>query len=234
MVNQKKILVVEDDSSIRAGLVDLIEADGHTVLSASTGVEAVTLFSREAVDLVLLDIMLPEMNGYDVCRKLREQNKQVPILMLTAKDEEIDKVLGLELGADDYITKPFGVRELLARIHAALRRLENISQPQGADLSGATFSFGGFEVDRKRYEIRRGDKAIAITVRELRLLEVFAEKPNEVLSREYLLNAVWGVNYFGTTRTLDQHIAQLRKKILFPDSHQVIVTVHGVGYKYSA
>lgn len=233
MVNQKTILVVEDDPSIRAGLTEAIEEDGHNVLRAATGVEGVTLFSTEAVDLVLLDIMLPELNGYDVCRKIREQNKQVPILMLSAKDEEIDKVLGLELGADDYITKPFGVRELLARIHAALRRVENVSEARGAQLGGATFSFGGCEVDRKRYEIRKGDKGIPITVRELRLLEVFAEKPNEVLSRDYLLNAVWGIDYFGTTRTLDQHIAQLRKKIEIPDSHQAIVTIHGVGYKYS-
>lgn len=227
-------MVIEDDPSIQAGLVDAIEADGHNTLSATSGLDGVNLFIEESVDVVLLDIMLPEMNGYDVCRKIRETNKQIPIIMLTAKDEEIDKVLGLELGADDYMTKPFGVRELLARIHAALRRLENQSPAAVQVAESSNFFIGEIEIDRKRFRVMRGDETLPLTMRELRLLEVFAERPNEVLSRDFLLNAVWGVDYFGTTRTLDQHIAQLRKKVETPDSPQLIMTVHGVGYKYNS
>jgi DNA-binding response OmpR family regulator len=234
VLNQKTILVIEDDPSIRVGLVDAIVADGHNALSASSGHEGVTLFFDQKVDVVLLDIMLPEMNGYDVCRKIRETDKQVPIIMLTAKDEEIDKVLGLELGADDYMTKPFGIRELLARIHAALRRMDNSSPTASPIIENNTITFGDLEIDRRRFHVIRGNETFPLTMRELRLLEVFAERPNEVLSRDFLLNAVWGVDYFGTTRTLDQHIAQLRKKVETPNSVQLIVTVHGVGYKYNS
>lgn len=229
----KTVLVVEDDPSIQAGLSDAIVGDGHRVVCASNGVEAVELFQGESVDAVILDIMLPGMNGYDVCRKIREENKQVPIIMLTAKDEEIDKVLGLELGADDYMTKPFSLRELLARIHAAFRRMEYVTPSQPVQELVDIFAFGGYDVDRKRFLILRDGKERALTMRELRLLEVFSERPNEVLSRDFLLNAVWGVDYLGTTRTLDQHIAQLRKKVESADAPQLIVTVHGVGYKYN-
>lgn len=227
------MLVVEDDPSIQAGLRDAIEGDGHRVISANTGTEAVDRFTNDSADVIILDIMLPEMNGYDVCRKIRETNKQVPIIMLTAKDEEIDKVLGLELGADDYMTKPFSVRELLARIHAAFRRLEFVPAAQPAQPATNQFTFGSVEIDRKRFLVKRGDEESSLTMRELRLLEVFTERPNEVLSRDFLLNAVWGVDYLGTTRTLDQHIAQLRKKVESPDAPQLIVTVHGVGYKFN-
>lgn len=233
MSQLKSVLVVEDDPSIQAGLRDAIEGDGHHVLCAATGTEAVDRFLNESVDVVILDIMLPEMNGYDVCRKIRETNKQVPIIMLTAKDEEIDKVLGLELGADDYMTKPFSVRELLARIHAAFRRLEFTPVAKPAQAAPDKFRFGSVEIDRKRFLLKRDEEESPLTMRELRLLEVFMEKPNEVLSRDYLLNAVWGVDYLGTTRTLDQHIAQLRKKVESVDAPQLIVTVHGVGYKYN-
>ena len=153
--------------------------------------------------------------------------------MLTAKDEEIDKVLGLELGADDYMTKPFSVRELLARIHAAFRRLEFAPVAKPAPAAPDHFRFGSVEIDRKRFLVKRDEEESPLTMRELRLLEVFMEKPHEVLSRDFLLNAVWGVDYLGTTRTLDQHIAQLRKKVESVDAPQLIVTVHGVGYKYN-
>ena len=233
MSQLRSVLVVEDDPSIQAGLRDAIEGDGHQVLCAATGTEAVNQFLNESVDVVILDIMLPEMNGYDVCRKIRETNKQVPIIMLTAKDEEIDKVLGLELGADDYMTKPFSVRELLARIHAAFRRLEFAPVVKPVLATPDCFKFGAVEVDRKRFLVKRDEEDSPLTMRELRLLEVFTERPNEVLSRDFLLNAVWGVDYLGTTRTLDQHIAQLRKKVESADAPQLIVTVHGVGYKYN-
>ena len=233
MSNIKTVLVVEDDPSIQAGLRDAIEGDGHHVLCAATGTEAVDLFLSETVNVVILDIMLPEMNGYDVCRKIRETDKQVPIIMLTAKDEEIDKVLGLELGADDYMTKPFSVRELLARIHAAFRRMEFTQVAEPVKPVSDQFVFGSVEIDRRRFLVRRGEEESSLTMRELRLLEVFTERPNEVLSRDFLLNSVWGVDYLGTTRTLDQHIAQLRKKVESEDAPQLIVTVHGVGYKYN-
>ena len=233
MSNKKTVLVVEDDPSIQAGLCDAIEGDGHHALCATTGTEAVDLFLSERVHVVLLDIMLPEMNGYDVCRKIRETDKQVPIIMLTAKDEEIDKVLGLELGADDYMTKPFSVRELLARIHTAFRRMEFTQVAEPVKSVSDSFVFGSVEIDRKRFLVRRGEEESSLTMRELRLLEVFTERPNEVLSRDFLLNSVWGVDYLGTTRTLDQHIAQLRKKVESEDAPQLIVTVHGVGYKFN-
>lgn len=225
--------MVEDDSSIRTGLIETIQTDGHRVVSAATGSEAINLFKQESVDVVLLDIMLPELNGYDVCRKIREMDKQVPIIMLTAKDEEIDKVLGLELGADDYMTKPFSIRELLARIHAAMRRLEHITSLAPSSPEENNFLFGNVEVDRRRFQVHRGEESFPLTVRELRLIEVFVERPNEVLSRDFLLNAVWGVDYLGTTRTLDQHIAQIRKKVETEGDAQLIVTVHGIGYKFN-
>ncbi len=231
MNDLKKILVVEDDASIRNGLIDAIEADGYQVSYAATGPDALDLYANNEFHLVVLDVMLPGVNGYDICRKIRETNKQIPILMLTAKSEEIDKVLGLELGADDYITKPFGIREVLARIHVALRRMENqMSVPVVSNKS--TFNFGEVEVDKKRFLVLRNGEELSLTSRELKLLEVFAARPDEVLSRDFLLDAVWGIEYMGTTRTLDQHIAQLRKKVEAGDT-QVIVTVHGVGYRFS-
>lgn len=231
MNEAKKILVVEDDASIRNGLIDAIEADGYQVSYAATGPDALDLYANNEFHLVVLDVMLPGVNGYDICRKIRETNKFIPILMLTAKSEEIDKVLGLELGADDYITKPFGIREVLARIHVALRRMENQMPVQPVAAKGI-FSFGGVEVDKKRFLILRNGEELSLTSRELKLLEVFAARPDEVLSRDFLLDAVWGIEYMGTTRTLDQHIAQLRKKVETGDV-PAILTVHGVGYRFS-
>lgn len=228
--HQRKVLVVEDDPAIREALTEAIVADGHAVISATNGADAVRLFGAESFDLVLLDIMLPIVNGYDVCRRIRERDRRVPIVMLTAKGTEIDKVLGLELGADDYVTKPFGVRELLARVHAAFRRQElmQAEKPAAAD----TFYFGAALIDRKRFVATRDGVSSELTARELHLLDVFHAHKGEVLSRDQLLNAVWGINYFGTTRTLDQHIAQLRKKVEGEGTARLIKTVHGVGYQY--
>jgi len=231
------ILVVEDDANIRAGLVDTLESEGYRTSSAVNGEQALALFAQERCDLVLLDIMLPKKSGYDVCRAIRSTNSAIPIVMLTAKGEEIDKVVGLQLGADDYITKPFGVHELLARIAAILRRACRGGTTETADKlkTPDRFNIGPAAVDASQYQIRMGKKTFSISARELQLLQYFNAHPNEVLSRDQLLNAVWGVHYLGTTRTLDQHIAQLRKKIE-PDVDEpaVILTVHGVGYRYAA
>lgn len=230
------ILVVEDDVNIRTGLMDTLESEGYTTALAANGEQALALLQQERFDLVLLDIMLPKKSGYDVCRAIRSTNAVIPIVMLTAKGEEIDKVVGLQLGADDYITKPFGVHELLARIAAILRR-------SGRDVAAETgnklktphrFNIGPVAVDARQYQVRVGKNTLPLSARELQLLQFFYTHPNEVLSRDQLLNAVWGVHYAGTTRTLDQHIAQLRKKIeLLPDHPRIVTTVHGVGYRYN-
>jgi DNA-binding response OmpR family regulator len=238
--HQRKILVVEDDASIREALIEAVEGDGHAAVGAPDGAAAVRLFEAGAYDLVLLDLMLPVMNGYDVCRRIREKDKRVPVVMLTAKGEEIDKVLGLELGADDYVTKPFGQRELLARIHAAFRRadLAVAPAPSAAGASSAaagasdTFAFGPTLIDRKRFTATRDGATVVLSAKELHLIEVFHRRKGEVLSRDALLNEVWGIDYLGTTRTLDQHVAQVRKKVEGDGAPQLIKTIHGVGYQY--
>ena len=227
-----RILVVEDDAGIRQGLLATLASEGYEGVAARDGVEALALFAKRRFDLVLLDIMMPGRSGYDVCREIRAVDRALPIIMLTAKGEEIDKVLGLRLGADDYITKPFGIRELLARIAAALRRAAAApADPTGA--GPAEFKFGRVTVDVRQYKARAGRRAFDLTDREVRLLQFFRAHPHEVLSRDRLLNELWGVDYLGTTRTLDQHIAQLRKKV---EEHaaqpRFIVTVHGVGYRF--
>ena len=229
--HQKKVLIVEDDLAIREALEEAILRDGHAAVCAGDGAEAVRLFRDGPFDLVLLDVMLPIMNGYDVCRRIREKDRAVPVIMVTAKVEEIDKVLGLELGADDYVTKPFGLREILARVHAAFRRQDAMAVPM-APTSTDTFYFGETLVDRKRFTASRPDGSVELTPRELHLLEVFHGRKGEVLSRDLLLNEVWGIDYLGTTRTLDQHIAQLRKKVEQESGARLIKTVHGVGYQY--
>lgn len=227
-----RVLIAEDDVNLRQGLIDLLEGEGYEVFPAGDGRQALDRFRQEGPDLVLLDVMMPEMSGYDVCREIRKHDSQTPIIMLTAKGEEIDKVVGLELGADDYVTKPFGLHELRARISAVLRRSQN-NQQTSVNKVPEQFLIGQALVDRKTYQVTIGDQSHSLTSREIKLLEIFQARPREVLSRDDLLNAAWGVDYFGTTRTLDQHVAQLRKKIEpNPSSPQFLLTVHGVGYKY--
>ena len=229
------ILVVEDDANIRVGLVDALKSEGYRATPAADGEQAVFVFQRGKFDLVLLDIMMPRKSGYDVCKAIRAVDEHIPVIMLTAKSEEIDKVLGLQLGADDYITKPFGVRELLARVAAVLRRSAPAGPPGWAagNRSPERFMIGPAEIDARKYQARLGRKCFELTAREVQLLQCFHSHSGEVLSRDRLLNAVWGVSYLGTTRTLDQHIAQLRKKVEpHPDRPQSIMTVHGVGYRY--
>lgn len=231
-----KILIAEDDSNIRTGLTATLESEGYGVVPASDGAQALRLFQQDKFDLVILDVMMPKASGYDVCRELRAKGVQVPVLFLTAKGEEIDKVVGLKLGADDYMTKPFGVHELLARVEALLRRAKTgrAAAVESKELP-ATFRCGQAEIDRRKFTATVAGRSSTLTARELKLAEVFASRAGEVLTRDLLLNAVWGVEYYGTTRTLDQHVAQLRKKIeVSPDQPTTIVTVHGVGYRMEA
>jgi len=232
-----KILISEDDANIRLGLIATFESEGYAVTATTDGAQALRVFAQEKYDLVILDVMMPKKSGYDVCRELRARDEQVPVLFLTAKGEEIDKVVGLKLGADDYMAKPFGVHELLARVEALLRRARRSGKESDevkVDLP-SVFRFGGAEIDRKKFTATNKTGIVALTARELKLIEVFASRPGDVLTRDALLNAVWGVDYFGTTRTLDQHVAQLRKKVESAvEAPTAIVTVHGVGYRYDA
>lgn len=227
------ILVVEDDHAILAGLVDLLEDEGFKVCFARDGNKALKQYETHKPDLVLLDIMIPEKSGYDVCREIRRQDSLTPIVMLTAKGEEIDKVVGLEIGADDYIVKPFSVQELLARIRAALRRAR--AKPEVKKWDDRPIVCGNVKIDPKTLTGRRGKKEFSVTLRELELMRFFIEHDGEVLDRFKILDEVWGLKYEGTTRTLDQHVAKLRQKIeADPSSPKHILTVHGVGYRFTS
>ena len=225
-----KILVVEDDPHILLGLEEVLTSDGFEVAVCNRGDHAIAAVARHRPALLVLDVMLPGLSGYDICKQLRAKKVATPILMLTAKGQEIDKVVGLDLGADDYVTKPFGVSELLARIHALLRRMGGngpaVEQPQ------TPFQIGGAVIDPKTFQLKRGKAVEELTAKELKLLQLFSSHPSEVLSRDRLLNEVWGYGYYGTTRTLDQVIVQLRKKLGDNgDEPKHLMTVHGVGYK---
>ncbi len=225
------ILVVEDDNHIRNGLVDVLESEGYVAVPAADGKQGLSIARQQRFDLIVLDIMMPGLSGYDVCREIRKKDATTPVIMLTAKGEEVDKVVGLELGADDYVTKPFGVRELLARVAAALRRSR--AKDGAPDPLPSEITFGDARINRKSFEGSLGRASFTLTAREMKLIDAFARKPDEVLSRDDLLNEVWGIDYGGTTRTLDQHIVQLRKKIeKEPEEPRTILTVHGVGYRY--
>ena len=223
-----KILIVEDDPHILLGLEEVLKSEGYETASCSRGDEAVAAVAKFAPTLVVLDVMLPGASGYDICKQLRTKKVAVPILMLTSKGQEIDKVIGLDLGADDYVTKPFGVRELLARIQALLRR--TAAAPDKLE-SDAAFKIGQTMVDPKTFQLKRGRTVEELTPKELKLLQIFHSHAGEVLSRDKLLNEVWGYHYYGTTRTLDQVIVQLRKKLGDNDEPRHLLTIHGVGYK---
>jgi DNA-binding response OmpR family regulator len=224
-----RILIVEDDPHIRLGLEEILKSEKFDVASCGRGDQALECIQKQMPNLVVLDVMLPGMNGYDVCKQVRAARLGVPILMLTAKGQELDKVIGLDCGADDYVTKPFGVRELVARIHALLRRVQ---APKSGAVSDESFEIGGCSINPKTFEIRRGVASEELTAKELKLLQFFHAHSGEVLSRDRLLNEVWGYNYYGTTRTLDQVIVQLRKKLGDNNGEpKHLMTVHGVGYK---
>jgi DNA-binding response OmpR family regulator len=228
---KKKILIVEDDPNILLGLEEILTSEGFEVKVCNRGDKALEMVVSAQPTLIVLDVMLPGLSGYDICKKLRAQKNQTPILMLTAKGQELDKVVGLDLGADDYVTKPFGVRELLARIHALLRRVE--TNPFRSDSKDdRVFEIAGSKIDPKKFQIQRGKSIEELTAKELKLLQIFREHPGEVFSRDRLLNEVWGYNYYRTTRTLDQVIVQLRRKLGDNGGEpKHLLTVHGVGYK---
>ena len=225
-----KILVVEDDPHILLGLQEVLKSEGFEVATCNRGDAAIAAVGTHRPALVVLDVMLPGASGYDVCKQLRAMKVSTPILMLTAKGQEIDKVVGLDLGADDYVTKPFGVRELLARIHALLRR-GSATEANGKE-NEHPFKIGDATIDPRTFQIKRGKSREELTAKELKLLQYFHANAGTVLSRDKLLNEVWGYNYFGTTRTLDQVIVQLRKKLGDHGGEpKHLLTVHGVGYK---
>ena len=225
-----KILLVEDEPGLILTLTDRLQNEGFDVKSATEGETGLALASGEKFDLVILDVMLPKKNGYDVCRDLRQKGVATPILMLTAKGETIDKVLGLKLGADDYLTKPFEVIELLARIEALLRRSPQHSSHNGR---AETFRFGDISVDFRSAEVFKNDQPIELSAMEFKLLQHLIENQGQVHSRNDLLDAVWGYDAMPSTRTVDVHVAWLRQKLEINPKHpQFIQTVHGFGYKF--
>lgn len=225
-----KILIVEDDPNISLGLETILKGEGFEVAMCNRGDKALETAVKQHPALIILDVMLPGASGFDICKQLRAKKITTPILMLTAKGQEMDKVIGLDCGADDYVTKPFGVRELVARIHALLRR--GGTKPEAEQPGNGVFRIGATEIDPKTFTLKRGKSAEELTPRELKILQLMHAHPGEVFSRDRLLNEVWGYNYFGTTRTLDQCIVQIRKKLGEPgDDPKHLLTVHGVGYK---
>ena len=222
-----RILIVEDEPAMVSGLRDNFEFEGYEVISAGDGVEGLERALKDSPDLVVLDVMMPRMSGLDVCKQLKVKKPALPIIMLTARGQEVDKVVGLELGADDYVTKPFSIRELLARVKAVLRRA------QGAPRSQEQYSFGDVEVNVRSCRVSRGGRAMEFSAKEFELLRYFLCHPGETLSRDRLLEEVWGYERFPTTRTVDAHIVRLRQKLeAKPEEPQFILTVHGVGYKF--
>lgn len=226
-----KILLAEDDHNILNALCQIFETEGFDVVTAHDGKTALDLYEAERPDFVCLDIMMPEVNGYDVCKKIRQDDPQIPIIFLSAKTEEIDRVVGLELGADDYIIKPFGAREVVARIRSVTRRYM-----QGQDKGEATESFVMKDVQVFPSSLkaqREGQEDIELSLREAKILRLLYDRSNKVVDRDALLDHCWGAHIMPDSRTVDQHIANLRKRIeLDPKSPQIITTVHGVGYRF--
>jgi DNA-binding response OmpR family regulator len=225
-----KILVAEDDANTRDALREVLDREGFRVVTASNGREALDLFRKEKPDFICLDVMMPELNGYEVCNRIRREDESVPVLFLTAKSEEIEKVLGLELGADDYMTKPLGVKEVLARIRAILRR-SGLLRKTGRD--GAVFTMGDLEIHPAELRAIRGTQVIQLTLRDIHVLRVLYEWKGKVVERSRMSDLVWGVGFMPESRALDQHISQLRKRIeVDVSSPRIVRTVHGVGYRY--
>ena len=223
----ENILIIEDEESILMALEDDLRVEGYEVSSATDGLQGFSMAKEQGYDLIILDIMLPKMNGFEVCKQLRQTGITTPILILTAKSQEIDKVLGLELGADDYVTKPFSPRELLARVNALFRRVKQTQQ--GIDL----YHFGDVEVDFKKYEAKKSGQPIYLTALEFALLHFLIKHKDLVVSRDSILDEVWGDDVYVYPRTVDTHIAHLRKKIEDdPANPKYIIGVRGIGYKF--
>ncbi|MCA9437201.1 MAG: response regulator transcription factor [Candidatus Omnitrophica bacterium] len=225
-----KILVAEDDRHIREGLIEILQGEGYQTIESPDGPSTLALFDKENPDFVCLDIMMPGMNGYDVCRGIRARNPDVPIVFISAKSEEVDKVLGLELGADDYILKPFGVREVVARIRAVTRRyFSNQKSEEGNE----SFRMLDLEVHPKELRAYRDGAPIDLSLRDTKILQLLYSRKGNAIDRDTLLDECWGMDYFPSSRALDQHISQLRKRIeKDPSQPRIIRTVHGAGYRF--
>lgn len=226
----KKILIVEDDAGISLSLKDELQAEGFSAITAADGKKSLAAAGKEKPDLILLDLMLPGMSGLEVCKRLRGEGNTTPIIMLTVRDREVDKVLGLELGADDYVTKPFSLRELVSRIKAVLRRAEE----RTAELSD--YGFGEIALDFKKYEARRRGEKLDLTPLEFRMLKCLIQKKGQVVTRDDFLDQIWGKdNVAVSNRTVDSHIANIRKKIEDdPARPKYLLSIRGVGYKFTA
>ncbi len=222
-----RILLIEDEEAMLKGLQDAFEHHGFNTIVARDGETGLKLAEQDEPDLIVLDVMLPGMDGFEVCRALRKRGVAVPILMLTARSEEIDKVVGLELGADDYMTKPFSPRELIARVKALLRRTKNNVQPIDQ------FEFGNVKVDFTKLKASKNGKPVELTSTEFSLLRLLIKHQNETVTREQILNKVWGYETYPNSRTVDNHILNLRQKLeANPGKPEYILTVHGLGYKF--
>lgn len=230
------ILVAEDDPNTRAALAEILESDGHKVTVAADGMQARDLFDKSTPHLACLDVMMPGLSGYDLCRYFRAKTPDLPILFITAKAEEIDKVVGLELGADDYIAKPFGSKEVLARIRAVARRCyrDRAEQTISPKISDQNFSMHGIEIIPKQLRATLHDgTTIELSLRELKILQLLANKPGEVIKRDELFKFAWEESHFPNSRTLDQTISQLRKRIeVDPKNPEIVKTVYGIGYRF--
>jgi two-component system alkaline phosphatase synthesis response regulator PhoP len=225
----EKILVIDDEEHILELIKFNLENNGYKVITAANGIDALKLARIEVPQLVLLDLMLPGMDGYDVCKEIRRDNSisSIPIIMITAKGEELDKILGLELGADDYITKPFSIRELLARVKAVLRRT-TIQQVDKA------YKLGNITIDFPKHEVLKGNEKVDLTLKEFELLEILIKNKGRVMTRDFLLDKIWGYEYIGETRTVDVHIRHLRQKIEEDDKNpKLIETIRGIGYRFN-
>jgi two-component system alkaline phosphatase synthesis response regulator PhoP len=227
MSTAPRVLLVEDEAGLRLTLTDRLGSEGYAVETATDGEAGLARATSGGFDLIVLDVMLPKMNGFDVCREARHRGVTTPILMLTARGQVVDKVVGLKLGADDYLTKPFETIELMARLEALLRRV-----PSGARPGGDVYRFGDVVVDLRRVEVTRGGEPVELSAREFKLLRYFIGHRGTALSREALLAEVWGYDDMPLTRTVDVHVAGLRQKVDNPKAPDYIVTVHGHGYKF--
>lgn len=225
----KKILVVDDEEHIVELIKFNLEKNGYGVITADNGRDAFIIAKEQQPDLILLDLMLPGMDGLDVCKEIRRDSgiSTMPIIMITAKGEELDKILGLELGADDYITKPFSVRELIARVKAILRRTTVKYEDNG-------FKFGEITIDFEKHEVKRDGEKVDLTLKEFELLEILIKNKGRVMTRDFLLDKIWGYEYVGETRTVDVHVRHLRQKIEKDDKNPVYIqTIRGIGYKFN-
>jgi DNA-binding response OmpR family regulator len=224
----EKILIVEDEESILMALADDLALEGYEVTSATDGLQGLEIAKEKGHDLIILDIMLPKMDGFEVCKQLRQAGAATPILMLTAKSQEIDKVLGLELGADDYVTKPFSPRELVARVKAILRRVKCTQEQMDV------YRFGEVEIDFKKYEVKKGGQPVYLTSLEFSLIGFLIKHKDQVLDRSKILDGVWGEDVYVLPKTVDTHVGHLRKKIEDdPANPKHIIGVRGMGYKFA-